>query len=542
MVLAELGKKLQGALRSLNSASVIDKALLDSILKDICTALLSSDVNVKLVQKLRTNIKSLVDLDSLQNSANKKRIIQKAVFDELCALVDPGVDAFVPKKGKPNVIMFVGLQGSGKTTTCTKLAFYYSKKGFKTGLVCTDTFRAGAFDQLKQNATKAKIPYFGSYSESDPVALAIEGVEKFKQENFDVIIVDTSGRHRQELELFAEMQQISEAISPDNVIFVLDGTIGQAAEAHAKAFRETVDIGSIVITKMDGHAKGGGAISAVAATGSPIIFIGTGEHIQDLEIFRAQSFINKMLGMGDLSGLLETLNDTKIDKEALMQNVMAGKFSFRDMKGQLEMISGLGPMSKIMGMIPGMSGLANSDMDKHGGEKLKKFTCVLDSMTEKELDSDSKFFRSQPGRIYRISKGSGVVVKEIEELLLQHEAMSGMVKSMGGPNGLMANMARNAAVGGRQGNQMGGMPDMSQMMQGGGGMQDMMSQMMQGGGMQNMMQQMMQNGGMQNMMQQMMQGGGMQNMMQQMMGGGGGGLQDMMSQMMGGMPPPPRGN
>jgi signal recognition particle subunit SRP54 len=340
MVLAELGKKLQGALRSLTAASVIDKALLDTILKEICTALLESDVNVKLVQKLRNNIRSIVDMEKLENSANKKRIIQKAIFDELCSLVDPGVEPFQPKKGKPNVIMFVGLQGSGKTTTCTKLAYHYTRKGFKTGLVCADTFRAGAFDQLKQNATKAKIPFFGSYSESDPVAIAQEGVAKFKKEQFDIIIVDTSGRHRQETELFEEMKQISEVVSPDHVIFVLDGTIGQAADSHARAFKEAVSIGSIVITKMDGHAKGGGAISAVAATGSPIVFIGTGEHMHDMEPFKATSFINKMLGMGDLSGLMEKLQDSSIDKEGLIKNITAGKFTFRDMKGQFEMISG----------------------------------------------------------------------------------------------------------------------------------------------------------------------------------------------------------
>jgi signal recognition particle subunit SRP54 len=280
MVLGELGKKLQGALRSLTAASVIDKELLDLILKQICTALLESDVNVKLVQKLRTNIKKIVDFEQLENNANKKRIIYKAIFDELCALVDPGIEAFEPRRGKANVIMFVGLQGSGKTTTCTKLAYHYTRKGYKTGLVCTDTFRAGAFDQLKQNATKAKIPYYGSYTESDPVQLANEGVSAFKKQNFEVIIVDTSGRHRQETELFQEMREIYDDIKPDNVIFVLDGTIGQAADAHAKAFKESVQVGSIVITKMDGHAKGGGAISAVAATNSPIIFIGNDLFIQ----------------------------------------------------------------------------------------------------------------------------------------------------------------------------------------------------------------------------------------------------------------------
>lgn len=341
MVLQELGKKLQTALRSLSNADVIDKKLLDSILKELCTALLEADINVKLVQKLRSNIKNIVNLEKLENAGNKKRIIQKAIFDELCRMVDPGVEPYKPIKGKSNVIMFVGLQGSGKTTTCTKLAYYYSRKGFKTCLVCTDTFRAGAFDQLKQNATKAKIPFFGSYSEQDPVQLALDGVTKFKKEGFEVIIVDTSGRHKQETELFEEMSQISNVVVPDTVIFVLDGTIGQAAELHAKAFKESISIGSIIITKMDGHAKGGGAISAVAATNSPIIFIGTGEHMYDLEPFKASSFVNKMLGLGDLSGLLETIQESGIDKESLIKNITAGKFTFRDMKGQLEMIAGI---------------------------------------------------------------------------------------------------------------------------------------------------------------------------------------------------------
>ena len=294
--LAELGKKINSALKNLTTATVIDEQFLDNVLKEICLALLESDVNVKLVQNMRKNIKSIINLQELAAGVNKRKIIQKAIFEELCSLVDPGVEPFKPVKNKANIIMFVGLQGSGKTTTCTKIAHHYQRKGFKTGLVCTDTFRAGAFDQLKQNATKAKIPYYGSYAESDPVQLALDGVGKFKEEGFEIIIVDTSGRHRQETELFAEMKEISDAITPDNVIFVLDGTIGQAAEAHAKAFQETVHVGSIVITKMDGHAKGGGAISAVAAIGSPIVFIGTGEHIHDLETFKSQSFISKMLG------------------------------------------------------------------------------------------------------------------------------------------------------------------------------------------------------------------------------------------------------
>jgi signal recognition particle subunit SRP54 len=348
MVLADLGKKLNSAVKSLMTATIVDDQLIDAVLKDVCSALLESDVNVKLVMELRKNVKAT------NISINKKRLLQKAIFDQLCALVDPGIAPFVPVKHKSNVVLFVGLQGSGKTTTCTKLAYYYQKRGFKTGLVCTDTFRAGAFDQLKQNASKAKIPYFGSYTENDPVQLALDGVAKFKKENFEVIIVDTSGRHHQESELFEEMRQIASVINPSNVVFVLDGTIGQAADAHARAFNSSVEVGSIVITKMDGHAKGGGAISAVAATKSPILFIGTGEHIYDLEPFSAKSFISKMLGMGDISGLVDSVALMAAEKPDLVKKLEAGEFSMRDLRDQFKMIQGMGPLSKIASMLPGI--------------------------------------------------------------------------------------------------------------------------------------------------------------------------------------------
>ncbi|KAJ1550939.1 Signal recognition particle, partial [Nowakowskiella sp. JEL0078] len=443
MVLADLGKRLNSALQSLSKEPVIDQKVLDAILKDVCSALLESDVNVKLVMQLRKNIKEIVNLDDLAQGVNKRRLIQKAIFDELCRLVDPGVKPFQPKKGRANVIMFVGLQGSGKTTTCTKLAVHYQKKGFKTCLVCTDTFRAGAFDQLKQNATKAQIPYYGSYTETDPVQLALDGVQKFKRDAFELIIVDTSGRHMQETELFEEMKQISAAVVPDNIVFVMDGAIGQAAEAQARAFKETVAIGSIVITKMDGHAKGGGAISAVAATGSPIVFLGVGEHIHDLEDFEARRFVGKMMGMGDLTGLSQAIQDMNLDKNTqMMKNLEQGVFTLRDMYEQLQTISSMGPLSKVMGMIPGMGPDMLQMGDTQGADRLKKMMCVMDSMTDAELDSDGKIFYQQKTRIYRVARGSGAMVREVEELLAQSKRFAEFVKTMGGNKGLLNSMGK----------------------------------------------------------------------------------------------------
>lgn len=187
--------------------------------------------------------------------------------------------------------MFVGLQGNGKTTSCVKYAYYHQRKGWKACLVCADTFRAGAFDQLKQNATKAKVPFYGSYTETDPVKIATEGVERFRNEGHDLIIVDTSGRHKQDEALFAEMEQMAQAANPNDIIFVMDSAIGQAAFDQARAFKGKVRVGSVIITKLDGHVKGGGALSAVSATESPITFIGTGEHIDEFERFNTQNFV-----------------------------------------------------------------------------------------------------------------------------------------------------------------------------------------------------------------------------------------------------------
>lgn len=233
-----------------------------------------------------------------------RKLVQQLVVDELTNLLDCGKKAFEPKRGKQNVVMFVGLQGSGKTTTCAKYAYHYKQQGWRVALVCADTFRAGAFDQLKQNSGRIKVPFYGSYTETDPVQIAVEGVEYFKKEGFEMIIVDTSGRHMQESELFEEMKQIEKNVKPDDIIFIMDSKIGQACHEQAQAFRESVKVGSVIITKLDGHAKGGGALSAVAATQSPVVFIGVGEMFNEFEEFDPQSFIKRLLGLGDLNKLV----------------------------------------------------------------------------------------------------------------------------------------------------------------------------------------------------------------------------------------------
>ncbi|XP_025089151.1 signal recognition particle 54 kDa protein [Pomacea canaliculata] len=490
MVLADLGRKITSALKSLSNATIINEEVLNGMLKEICAALLEADVNIRLVKQLRENVRSVIDFDEMAGGLNKRRMIQSAVFKELVKLIDPGVKAWQPTKGRNNVIMFVGLQGSGKTTTCTKLAYYYQRKGWKTCLICADTFRAGAFDQLKQNATKARIPFYGSYVEADPAVIAQEGVEKFKKENFEIIIVDTSGRHKQEDSLFEEMLQVEQSISPDNVIFVMDATIGQACESQARAFKEKVDVASVIITKLDGHAKGGGALSAVAATKSPVIFIGTGEHIDDFEPFKVQPFVSKLLGMGDIEGLIDKVNELKLDdNEELMKKLKHGQFTLRDMYEQFQNIMKMGPFSQIMGMIPGFS----SDFMTKGTEqesmaRLKKLMTIMDSMNDQELDSldGEKLFSRNPGRVQRVARGAGVSVREVNELLTQYKKFAQMVKKMGGIKGLFkgGDMSKNVnpAQMMKLNQQMAKMMDPRVLQQMGGmqGLQGMMRQFQQG--------------------------------------------------------------
>lgn len=509
MVLSDLGRRINAAVSDLTRAPNLDEKAFDSMIKEICAALLSADVNVRLVKNLRKSIQAKVnfkDLPPNTNANSRKRLIQQAVFDELVQLVDPHSKPYTPKKGKSNVIMFVGLQGAGKTTSCTKLARWYATRGWKPCLVCADTFRAGAYDQLKQNATKAKIPFYGSLTQTDPAVVAAEGVQVFKKEKFDIIIVDTSGRHRQEEDLFAEMVQVQNAIKPDQTIMVLDGTIGQAAEAQSQAFKATADFGAIIITKTDGGAAGGGAISAVAATHTPIIFLGTGEHMMDMERFEPKPFIQKLLGYGDMSGLIEHMQSITRDSAGMKEtqkHLAEGIFTVRDMKEQITNIMKMGPLSKVAGMIPGLGGMMQGMSDEDGQDKLKRMIYIFDSMTHKELDSDGKLLISQPSRMTRIACGSGTSVREVEEMLTQHRVMAQIAKNMGA-NKKNMQRAQSMMQGGNKAQQMAAMQKRMQSMGGAG-------RGMGGPGGNNLQ--------------------GMMQMLQGMGGGGGGGMPDMSSLM-----------
>ena len=455
MVLGELGNALAGALRKLGEHTVVDEEVMDACLKEVTKALLQADVNVQYVVQMKKNIVKAVNIQELAAGLNARKLLEKAVFTELCNMLEaPGVGAnvpdakgkggaggasanpkFAPKKGRRNVVMFVGLQGCGKTTTCAKFAHYYAKKGFKPALVCADTFRAGAFDQLKQNATKARIPFYGSYTETDPAKIAAQGVARFEAEKNDLIIVDTSGRHKQEDALFEEMRQVSESVSPDMTIFVMDSSIGQAALDQARAFKQTVDVGSVVVTKLDGHAKGGGAISAVAATKAPILFMGTGEHIDEFEPFDAKPFVSRLLGLGDWTGFIDKISDAipTDSQPELLDKLAAGQFTMRILYEQFANIQKMGPMSSVMSMIPGFGNdIMPKGQEKQSQAKIKRMMCLMDSMTDEELDCCELKKLQDPRRMERWGRGAGRGPGDVVELIEEYKRLSKMMSKMKG--------------------------------------------------------------------------------------------------------------
>ncbi|EFJ09417.1 hypothetical protein SELMODRAFT_129975 [Selaginella moellendorffii] len=423
MVLGELGSRISGAIQRLNTATVIDDKALTICVNEITHALLQADVQFKLVQALSSNVRKSVE--KLAAGHDKRHIIQKAVFHELHAMLDAGKPSFTPTKGRTNAVMLVGLQGCGKTTTCTKYALHYRKKGFNPALVCADTFRAGAFDQLKQNATKVKIPFYGSYTETDPVVIAQEGVRKFADTKHDLIILDTSGRHKQENALFEEMRQLAAATNPDLIIFVMDSSIGQAANDQALAFRESAKVGAVIITKIDGHAKGGGALSAVAATKSPIIFLGTGEKADDFETFESKAFVSRLLGMGDLAGFANKIKEvvpSELQPE-LVQKLADGNISFKFLCDQIENITSMGSLSQLMSMIPGFN---NVNVQSFDIQQFRKYRVILDSMTNEERNSSSL----SESRILRLAKGSGTSVDNVQQMMNHVKTMSKQMKGL----------------------------------------------------------------------------------------------------------------
>ena len=424
MALDKLGSSLTSAIKKLFRAGVVDEAAVKELVRDIQRALLQADVNVQLVLEISKRIEERALNEKVPPGISRREHVIKVVYEELTRFVG---DKPVPLKvepGKKKILMLVGIQGSGKTTHAAKLSRYFQKRGIKVGLICADTYRPGAFAQLQQLATRINIPLYGEAKTKDPVKVVKEGLKQFTDK--DLIIVDTAGRHKEEKDLIKEMKDLEKHIKPDEVIMVIDGTIGQQALAQAKTFHEATPIGAIIVTKLDGSSRGGGALSAVAATRAPIKFIGTGEKIEDLEAFIPSRFVGRLLGMGDLETLLEKVHDAEIKvPQKKAKDILSGNFTLTDMYEQFQAVKKMGPFGKVLKMIPGMSADVPEEMLNTAEGRLEKWGIIIQSMTLSEKENP-KLLNSSRAR--RIAHGSGTTEKEVKELLKQYIMMRKMLK------------------------------------------------------------------------------------------------------------------
>ncbi|PCR92274.1 signal recognition particle protein Srp54 [Natrinema ejinorense] len=460
MVLDDLGSSLRGTLDKLRGKSRLSEEDIEEIVKEIQRSLLSADVDVSLVMELSDNIKERALEEEPPAGTPARDFVLRIVYEELVDLIGDSTELPLEEQ----TILLAGLQGSGKTTSAAKMAWWFSTKGLRPAVIQTDTFRPGAYDQAKEMAERAEVDFYGNPDSEDPVEIARKGLEETSEA--DVHIVDTAGRHALEDDLIDEIEQIEGVVDPDTSLLVLDAAIGQGAKDQAQQFDESIGIDGVVITKLDGTAKGGGALTAVDQTDSSIAFLGTGEEVQDVERFEPDGFISRLLGMGDLSQLAErverAMEQTEIEEDDWdPEDMLQGQFTLNDMQKQMEAMNNMGPLDQVMDMIPGLGGgikdqLPDDAMDVTQ-ERMRTFSVIMDSMTEAEKEYPKAIGASQ---IERIARGSGTDEEQVRQLLQQYKMMERTIKQfqgMGSEQEMQRMMQQMQQGGGGGGGGMGGM-------------------------------------------------------------------------------------
>jgi len=420
--LTEVFSKL---IEKIRGVEYIDDATLQELSREIQRTLLKADVPLDLVKTFTQNAVRRIREERPPAGIPPREYLIYILYDELVKLLGGEQPAeFKPTK-KPHVILLLGVEGSGKTTTAAKLAKYLIKRGYRVGLVETDTIRPAAFDQLRQLAEKIGVPFYGERDGRDAVEIAKRGVQNFK--NLDVVIVDTAGRHRNEEALLQEVKGIHDAVKPDEVMLVIDATVGKLAAAQAEAFMKYLPIHSVVITKMDSTARGGGALAAVAKTGARVKLIGVGEDVDELELFNPKKFVARVLGMGDLDALVEKIKAV-FEEEEVLQEIESGKLDLLTFKKQIDGLLKLGPLSKVFQLLPGgMAAKISEEQIELSQKNLKKWKAILSSMTTEELKNPEILNAS---RIRRIAVGAGVTPKDVKEMLTVYENLKKMSKTL----------------------------------------------------------------------------------------------------------------
>ena len=426
-----LTEKLESIFKKLKGKGLLKEEDVDLALKEIRLALLEADVNFKVVKDFVQNIRAKAVGKEVLESLTPGQQVIKIVHEELCELLGTTNSKIQLLPNPPTIIMMVGLHGSGKTTTSAKLARLFKKEGRRPMLVAADLQRPAAIDQLIALGAQLDVPVHSSREIKDPVALCVDSVKQAKLDARDVLILDTAGRLHIDDTLMAELKRIKDSVIPKEVLFVADAMTGQDAVNIAKNFSEQIGVDGIILTKMDGDARGGAALSIISVTGKPIKFIGTGEKIEMLEPFYPERVASRILGMGDVLTLIEQAQQTFDKKEAekLQKTIMDDTFTFSDLRDQLKKMRNMGPLENIIGMIPGMNKIKDVDIDER---ELVKVEAVINSMTKRER-KDHTLINGH--RRKRIALGSGTTVADVNRVIKQYIEIKKMLKMFKGKKG-----------------------------------------------------------------------------------------------------------
>ena len=414
-----LGENLRKAIESLKKMTVMDRAAIKEVVKELQRALIASDVEVSLVLELSKKIEDSATVE-LPKGLTRREHVVKTTYDLLADLI--GGKTKIPED--PKRILLVGLFGTGKTTTTAKVAKYYMKRGKKVGVIAGDTYRPAAFEQLQQLSKKSDIHFYGNKKEEHAAKVIEKGLKEFR--GYDLVIADSAGRSALDTDLVKEIKDIHKAFKPDETWLVLSADIGQVAKKQANAFHTAIGVNGVVITKIDGSAKGGGALAACRETKAGVYFLGTGEKINDLEEFDAERYLSRIMGYGDLKSLLEKVKELEKEDALSPEEIFEGNFNMRIFYQQLKAAGKIGTMDKIAEMV-GLKMEMPKEQLEVGEEKLTGFKVMMDSMTADELENPDLLNNS---RIKRIAKGSGKTEANVRELIKQYKQMKNVFKKM----------------------------------------------------------------------------------------------------------------
>ncbi len=425
----QLSERLQSTLSEVRSRGKLSEGDVDAAMREIRLALLEADVNFKVVKAFTKTLKERCLGSEVLESLDPGQQVVKIVDEELAALMGGTGAELAMASGGPTVILMAGLQGSGKTTACAKLARYFRQQGKEVALAACDVYRPAAVEQLVTMGRRAGAHVYECGTEADPVEIAAWALDEARAERRDVLIVDTAGRLHIDQDLMAELARIRKRTMPHDVLLVVDAMTGQDAVGVAESFAEAAEFDGVVMTKLDGDARGGAALSVKAVTGKPILFASTGEKIEDFDKFHPERMAQRILGMGDVLSLIEKAEQQVDEREAeeMQEKMRRDQFTLEDFLKQMKQVRKMGPLSGILGMLPGMGAmkqLKNADIDER---ELDRVEAIILSMTPQE--------RAHPGLINgsrrkRIAAGSGTKVQQVNNLVKQFDQMKVMMKAM----------------------------------------------------------------------------------------------------------------